>query len=449
MTNRRTGTTGIPVPVSVAPPPGFGPLLTVGFDGRPPAAGARPWLALGGVWAVTRAAMAVLLVQDDLGGGGVSAEVYDLYRGWYGQLSHGAFPSGDASWQYPPGAGAVLLSPALLPWFTYFQAFVALTLLADAVVTCALARAGRGSGSPLDGAWADQAGAGAGAAGAWLWVCGLPLLLHIPLARYDVQVTALAVLALLAQRRRPRLGGTLAGIGALAKVWPVLTLLGTAPGRTTRAVWTSAAVSAGALFAVLALFFSHPLDFLRQQDGRGVQIESVGGTALSLAKLAGWSGTVSYRYGAFEFTGPQVPDVARAALLLTALAFCWLLLWRVRAARWTAATPFDAALTAVLLFTVTSRVISPQYLIWLLGLAAVCLTSRHTTQRPVALLLLPASALSALAFPLLYGDVMAVTPLGCAVVATRNALLLAATALSCRRLWAGGRPRKELGLHLR
>lgn len=138
MTNRRTGTTGTSVPVSVAPPAGFGPLLAIGYDGRPPAPGPRPRLALGEVRAVTRTAMAVLLVQDDLGGGGVSAEVYDLYRGWYERLSHGAFPSGDTSWQYPPGAGAALLSPALLPWFTYFQAFVTLTLLADAVVTCAL-----------------------------------------------------------------------------------------------------------------------------------------------------------------------------------------------------------------------------------------------------------------------------------------------------------------------
>lgn len=57
----------------------------------------------------------------------------------------------------------------------------------------------------------------------------------------------------------------------------------------------------------------------------------------------------------------------------------------------------------------------------------VCLTSRHTTQRPVALLMLPAAALSALAYPLLYDDVLAGSPLG---------LLLAAALLSCHRLWA-------------
>ncbi|MEU5437113.1 glycosyltransferase family 87 protein [Streptomyces sp. NPDC020719] len=389
----------------------------------PGAAGRRTrYAAVAAGWLATRALMLYLLVDDSIGVGGVTGEVYVLYRQWYDQLITGHFPYGDSTWQYPPGAGAVIASPALLPFLTFFQAFVALTLAADALIAFALVRAGaRAGGSP---------------AGAWLWVGGLPLLLHLPYGRYDVQVTALAVGSLLCVRRRPRLGGALAGIGALVKVWPVLTLLGTPRGRTTRASWTAALTSAAALLAVLALGFSHSLDFLRQQGNRGVQIESVGGTALQLARLLlHWPGKVVYRYGAMEFTGPYVSSVAALALSLTAAAFCWLLLWRVRAWRWTAATPPDAALCAVLLFTVTSRVISPQYLIWLLGLSAVCLTSRHTTQRPVALLLLPTTALSTLAFPTLYDEVMAGTPLGTALMATRNALLLTATALSCRRLW--------------
>ncbi|MEU7280790.1 glycosyltransferase 87 family protein [Streptomyces sp. NPDC045431] len=367
--------------------------------------------------------MLLLLWHDTLGIGGVGREVYVLYRHWYELLALGTFPVGDVTWQYPPGAGLVLLAPGAVPWLTYYQAFVALTLLADAVVAVALARAGRTGSS----------------AGAWLWTGALPLLLHLPLARYDVQVTAFAVLALLAlgaRRPRARLGGALAGLGAMVKVWPLLTLLGTPRGPATRRAWTSAAVAAGALLGVMVLSFAHPLDFLRQQGDRGVQIESLGGSALSLARLlAGWPGAVEYRYGAFELTGPYVSSVARLALLLTAAALCWLLVWRLRSRRWNAATPLDAGLAAVLLFTVTSRVISPQYMVWLLGLAAVCLTSRHTTQRPVALLLLPAAALSSLAYPGLYDEVINVTPTGVAVVALRNALLLAATVLSCRRLW--------------
>ncbi|MFD9034368.1 glycosyltransferase family 87 protein [Streptomyces sp. NPDC059567] len=381
-------------------------------------------LALAVVWVVTRAGMALLLLRDTLGIGGVGREVHVLYQHWYREFSHGTFPVNDITWQYPPGAGLVIMSPGVLPWLTYFQAFVALTLLADAAITLALARAD-----------SDRV-----TNGAWIWVGGLPLLLHIPLARYDVQVTALAVLALLALKSRPAaahwLGGALAALGTLVKVWPVLTLIGTPRGRTTRDAWIAAATTAAALLATLALLFSNSLGFLRPQGNRGVQIESLGGTALALARAAGvWPGTVQYRYGAFEYVGPYVSSVGRLALLLTVLAFVWLLLWRLCARGWNEATPLDAALAAVLLFTVTSRVISPQYMIWLLGLSAVCLTSRRTVMRPVALLLLPAAALSSLAYPVLYEDVLAGSWPGVAVLVVRNGLLLAAALLAARRLW--------------
>ncbi len=49
------------------------------------------------------------------------------------------------------------------------------------------------------------------------------------------------------------------------------------------------------------------------------------------------------------------------------------MLWRLLARRFEEHTLADAAFVAVLMFTTTSRVISPQYLVWLVGLAAVCL----------------------------------------------------------------------------
>jgi hypothetical protein len=78
--------------------------------------------------------------------------------------------------------------------------------------------------------------------------------------------------------------------------------------------------------------------------------------------------------------------------------------------------------------------------VWLLGLAAVCLASRNTTQRPVALLLLPAAALTSFAYPLLYGEVLAVTPVGVLLMLARNGLLVAAALLSCRLLWEESAP---------
>jgi hypothetical protein len=350
--------------------------------------------------------------------------VWRLYYHWYGVLSQGAFPANDHLWQYPPGAGPILLAPALLPDLTYFQAFVAFTLATDALITAVLARAGTRPGHSLRGAA--------------YWIACLPLLLHMPLVRYDVQVTAFAVISLLTLSRSTRACGAFAAMGALVKVWPALALIGTPRGRTTREVWTSAAVTAGALLVLLAVAFRHPFDFLRQQGGRGVQIESLGGTALAFARRAGWEGHARYQYGAMEFVGPYVRTVATGSLALTVAAFGLLLLWRVRARRWTPATPYDAALAAVLLFTVTSRVISPQYMVWLVGLAAVCLTARETTQRPVAVLIMAATAVSSVAYPAFYWDVIQCTWTGCLLMLVRNGLLATAAVLSFTRLWRSG-----------
>ncbi|GHB83373.1 membrane protein [Streptomyces cirratus] len=379
-------------------------------------------LGVAALWLATRALMLWMLVHDFHSSNLVRVDISGTYHNWYDVLVTWSMPHDDITWQYPPAAAAIFLSPDLLPFLTYFQAFVALTVLCDGVVLAGLLRAARrGDGSM---------------AGALLWLLTLPLLMATPFARYDVQVTLLAVASLLCLRHRPRLGGVIAGVGAMVKVWPLLTLLGTPRGRSTREAVIAAALSCAALLAVFAVLFRDSLGFLGNQGGRGVQVESLGGSALMLAMRTGaWPGKITFQYGAFEYVGPYVPAIARASLALTVIGFLLLLLWRVRARRWTTATPLDAALCAVMVFTVTSRVISPQYMVWLLGLAAVCLTSRHTTQRPVAWLLAAAAVLTSLVFPVWYADVLQNTWFGTFLLCARNGLLLYATVWSGVRLW--------------
>ncbi|RKE18460.1 glycosyltransferase family 87 protein [Streptomyces sp. TLI_171] len=376
-------------------------------------------LALAAYWVAGRVLMIGMIRS---GRAEQAVEVHRIYHDWYRVLRTGTFPVDDVTWQYPPGAALPMLAPAVLPFLTYLQAFVVLMIATDALVQLALLAVGLGRPGRSTG-------------GAWLWALALPLLLGLPYGRYDLPATALAVGALLLVPARPRLAGTLAGIGALVKVWPALTVLGTPRGRTTRQAWTATAASALALLLVLAAVFDHAFDFLHAQHGRGVEIESLGGSALQVARLFGWPGRVEQHYGSLEFLGPYVHRISQLSLLLTVAAFGWLLLWRLRARRWTAATPYDAALTAVLLFTLTSRVISPQYLVWLIGLAAVCLTVEGTTQRPIAYLLLPAVGVTTVDFPLFFDAMKAGGWQPTAVILLRNGLLLAAGAWSAARLW--------------
>ncbi|TWV32993.1 DUF2029 domain-containing protein, partial [Streptomyces misionensis] len=360
-------------------------------------------------WGVTRAVLLLFVFGVYVfPGPDVTSDVSVIYRGWYEVLRGGTFPLDDVTWQYPPAAALAILSPALLPFLSYAHAFFVLAFLADLAVLASLLWH---SGRP-----------GRSRRGAWVWVAGVPLLGPTVYARYDVMVTAVAVAALVAGARHPRLMGALAAFGALLKVWPALLLA----GAVRRRAWVSAAVTGAVLAAVFAVSMPGAFAFLTFQRDRGTEVESLGGLVFHVARHFGWHGEVLLNYGSIEFLGPYVPEVSAAALALTAAAFGWLLLWRLRARRLTPRTLADAAFTAVLLFTVTSRVISPQYLVWLIGTAAVCLTHRASRMTPPALLVLAASFLTVLEFPVGFAHVVASDWYGTILLLLRNALLTTA-----------------------
>lgn len=220
-----------------------------------------------------------------------------------------------------------------------------LAFLCDALVLGLLLYAGRGAARRT--------------AGAWVWVAGVPLLGTTAYARYDVMVTAVAVAALLAGVRHPRVLGALAAFGALLKVWPALVLAGTARGG--RRGWRGRRRPGWRWCCWWSARWRRPgaLAFLGFQRDRGTEVESLGALVFHVARQFGWQGRVELHYGSLEFLGPHVPLVSTLALGLSVLAFGWLLVWRLKARTFGVSTPADAAFTAVLLFTTTSRVISP------------------------------------------------------------------------------------------
>ncbi|WP_188282442.1 glycosyltransferase 87 family protein [Streptomyces sp. CBMA29] len=388
----------------------------------------RGWAVL--TWVVTRAAFLLFVFEVvHFPGQYIAHDVSSVYHRWYGVLSTGSFPLHDVTWQYPPGAALVILAPGLLPFLSYTAAFFWLAFLADAVILAVLLRDSR-------------VRRGGRMAGVWVWVGGGALLGPIIYARYDVMVTAVAVAGLLLLPRRPKAGGVLAGVGAMLKVWPLLLLIGTPRGRTTRRSWISAAVTMAVIALAFHLAMPGSLSFLTFQRDRGTEVESLGATVFHIARHFGWHGTARMHYGSVEFIGPHVHLVSTAAMALSVLAFAWLLLWRLRARTYSVATPFDAAFTAVLVFTTTSRVISPQYMVWLVGVGAVCMTLRESVvRRPVALML-GATLFTTLEFPIFFEDIAHSDKLGVALIVTRNGLLVLASLSACRRLWAATVPRR-------
>ncbi|WP_030745947.1 glycosyltransferase 87 family protein [Streptomyces sp. NRRL F-5135] len=400
-------------------------------------------------WGLTRAVLLLCVFRVIVPPGpDVTADVSVIYHGWYEVLRSGSYPLTDVTWQYPPAAALAIASPAVLPFLGYATAFFVLVFLCDAVVLTLLLHAARdrreGQGPSRDQGRSPDPGGGRSVRGAWAWVAGVPLLGPTAYARYDLMVTAVAVAALL-HAGRPRLMGALAAFGALLKVWPALLLVGTERGAPTRRAWGTAAVTAAGIVVLCLLALPGSLAFLTFQRDRGTEIESLGALVFQVARHTGWDGGVLLSYGSVEFAGPYVPLVSGAALGLTVLALCWLLLWRLRARAFTARTPAEAAFAAVLLFTTTSRVISPQYMLWLVGLAAVCLVARTSRMALPAWMVLVATAVTQLEFPLFFDLVVTGDPAGVALLAVRNGLLVTATVLACRRLWRATVPGRGAG----
>ncbi|MGI5399558.1 glycosyltransferase 87 family protein [Streptomyces sp. CA-135486] len=404
------------------------------------------------VWILTRTALllCVLNVLPFLGLD-VTTDVSVIYEGWYEVLKNGTYPMDDVAWQYPPAAALAILSPALLPFLSYASAFFALTLLCDALVLGLLLYAGgrlrerrtrgrRAAGGDESRAAAERAEKraevkGKSLRGAWVWVAGVPLLGPTAYARYDLMVTAVAVAALLAGARHPRTLGALAAFGALLKVWPLLLLAGVPGVRANRRAWATAAGTAAAVAVALVAAMPGALAFVTFQRERGTEIESLGGLVFHVARHHGWHGQVLLNYGSVEFVGRHVTLVSTLSLGLALLALGWLVLWRLRVKKFVPSTLCDAAFTAVLLFTTTSRVISPQYMIWLVGLAGACLVFRGSRMAWPAWLVLAATGVSLLEFPVWFSQVVASDPLGVLLLFVRNGLLVAATLTACLRLW--------------
>jgi hypothetical protein len=272
------------------------------------------------------------------------------------------------------------------------------------------------------------------------WAC-LALLLAGALlrTRFDLLPAALAVGGLaLVLRGRPALAGAVLGLGALAKLWPGLLVLVALAWLPRRAgLRMAAAGTIVVCLGVLPFAALSPSGFVAQFEfhlDRPVQIESLPATALFA--LGGSSVTGDPvrpdRFKSNGLDGGPADLVARLAAV-GQLTLLGLVLGLVHRRRGDPDALLLGALAATLAFVALGKVLSPQYLVWLLGVAALV---RGTPAALVA-----AAALATLAyFPDRYFDLVAEDGTAVALVAARNLILLLALAATARAL-ARSRPR--------
>lgn len=278
--------------------------------------------------------------------------------------------------------------------------------------------------------------AGASAAGAIY----LPLtILLAPLIdwRYDIfpAILTLAAFALLIAGR-PALSGIALGASVAAKLYAAplgLVFIGwhiarKEYGQAAKFATGFVAVGAAILAPFVLLGERMNLTFLRYQLDRGLQIESLPAGIVEVGHLLGLEASVRGAFGALEVVSPLTQPVlvlfgvlGPIVIGLTVALALLCLHQQERQRRLTPAT-LAALIAAVLLAVIVSnKVLSPQYLIWILPFVPLL------TGWPRVMILV-AVTLTVVIFPFLYGALRDLRPFPVVLVNIRNALLVATLA---------------------
>lgn len=294
-----------------------------------------------------------------------------LYEHYGDLILHGRVPYRDFHVEYPPGALPVFVLPALAAGhhnYTLFsQVFEA--LMGVLGVTCAV----------LVALVLTRRGVSGGRLYISLGLVAFgPLALGpVLLSRFDLWPAALVVGALAALVfARPRLALVLLGLAVAAKLYPIvlvpLALAFVARRHGRREAFASGGIGAAALAAVVAPFVAlspHGMwSSISGQLERPLQIESLGASILLVAhKLAGVPLAHDWSHGSNNLVGTAAHRLAleQSLLQLAVIVAIWVAFARGRA---DVDRLLLASAAAVCAFVALGKVLSPQYLAWLLPL---------------------------------------------------------------------------------
>lgn len=305
-----------------------------------------------------------------------------LYDWWAGNIADSHFPINDPMWQYPPLAAVVFLVGYVIAGNAV--GFVFLALLCDLAIYVLLLKRGQ-----------EQRNLNP----AFIWVFTPLVMGPIILGRFDVFVTLVAIVALLYVGQARRFGIAIA-VGTLLKVWPLLLLLATPKGSALKVVtWFTATFFAGSL--LLSLWWNESFSFIGGQRSRGLQIESIGALPYQLWNAGPGNVTSAFQFGAIEVVASGTSVVSLVITLLGIALLGTLFYWRFFG-KLNTASPADIALLAVLISIITSRVLSPQYMVWVLGLLAVCAFAPQKDFKKIAILIFISAGIGQVIYPWWY-----------------------------------------------
>lgn len=358
-----------------------------------------------------------------------------LYYRYSTNVLSGLSPYRDFPVEYPPGAFLSFLMPFALATsrtlsFDQYSYFFLSANAALSVATLMVLLSLRRKGVAEGGAFPAVRIVGA----RYLVLTGL---IGMTLAwRFDLMPTLLVVLALAAiLSNRPVWGGLILGLAIAVKLYAFVLIpivccyyIAGCNSRQLPRVFAAMVVSLCLGFLPLAGMTQHDaLSFLRYHAERGIQLESVASSVILMCKACGLTkATIIYDYGAYHLITP----VSRVVLKILPCAFIVMMglvtriclrEFRIEYARSGSISAMSVcrfATISLLVFIVTNKVFSPQYLIWVMPL----LTLVRGRQFALCIVVF---ALTVLIFPLCYGDLLAMKPYAIHMLALRNACVIA------------------------
>ena len=356
-----------------------------------------------------------------------------VYWNYAARIAHGETPfTPEFLIEYPPLAVALFCVPGHTGsehlygiWFNIFMG--ALTMATAAVTAATACRL-----------WPQG---GRAYVAAVLYPIGVALIGVIVLNRYDVAIALLlAVFVWLLTRRWTTAAAFVIGIGFALKLTPLallplVLLLAGHPKRWPRPLAACGAAAVLPFLPFVLRSWSGVWHVFQYHLERPLQIESVLGTPQLLGQLCGanWAGW-AWSHGSHALVAPGVGVAADASggLTLLAVAAVYLCAWtRRERLRESPAAQMLVVFALLLALMTFSKVLSPQYFIWILPLWAL-VGARHLLP---AVLGAFALLLTQVEFPARYWLLLNMEPLTLAVVIVRNLLLLALFCVVLVKVW--------------
>ena len=327
-----------------------------------------------------------------------------IYQRYGNAIARGDVPYRDFSVEYPPGALAVFALPGLAEPGSeqnvtsgFRKTFETLMWICGAAALIAMAFALRAERAPPPHVW-----------GALAFAALAPLALgSVVLSRFDLWPAALVAAAVAALvSGRWRLGSVVLGLAVSVKLYPaVLVPLAVAAAwrregrRAGLLALGLAAGTAAVVFLPFVVLAPHGVwDSVSGQLRRPLQLESLGSAVLLAAHHAFGTGvTVASSHGSQNLAGegPDALSAVLTALQVVSLLWIWTAYARGRLGL------VQASAAALAAFVAFGKVLSPQFMIWLIAVTPL-VPGRRGLKATV--LLAAALVLTQLWFPFRYWD---------------------------------------------